>query len=182
MFFTLGHGTLAPTAFLRLAEDLDAIADVRSYPGSRRAPHYAREELERWLPEAGLRYRWVPALGGRRRAPRDLPRGGWEQPAFAAYAWAMADAAWLAAAEDLVGRAGAPGGLREGLLCAETLWWRCHRSMIADYLVWRGLDVVHLQPEPTNHRDVLGDRLERYPLGVIAAWEAWQTSQEPRAG
>jgi uncharacterized protein (DUF488 family) len=60
------------------------------------------------------------------------------------------------------------------MMCAETLWWRCHRSLIADYFVWRGLEVVHLQPELNRHSHVIGDRLSRYPSEVIAAWREWQ--------
>lgn len=163
-----------------LVQGVDAVLDVRSYPGSRRHPHFDREAMEEWLPAAGVAYRWQPALGGRRRAPRTEAgestgvTDGWETPAFAAYAVAMADPTWLAAAEELIALAASAEAPKVALLCAEALWWRCHRSMIADYLYWRGVDVVHLQPRPSHHADVVDDRLSRYPAAVLEAWERWR--------
>jgi uncharacterized protein (DUF488 family) len=192
MILTVGHSTLSQDEFLALIRDVDTVLDVRSYPGSRRHSHFGREAMEVWLPAAGVGYRWQPALGGRRRAARGASTGpaaapgavadtrgavehsaGWESPAFAAYALAMAEASWLEAAEELIVWAGAPAAPRVALLCAEAVWWRCHRSMIADYLHWRGLDVLHLQPRPTHHAEVVDDRLGRYPEPVLLAWQAW---------
>ena len=174
MLFSVGHSTLSSDEFLALVAELDLVIDVRSYPGSRRVPHFAREAMEQWLPAAGIQYRWVPALGGRRRLPAGAAPGGWESEMFAAYAWAMAEPDWLAAADEVLTWAAAPGLPMVGLLCSEAVWWRCHRSMIADYVVWRGLDVVHLQPQRTRHREVIGDRLSRYPASVVRAWEEWK--------
>lgn len=80
---------------------------------------------------------------------------------------------WLEAADTLAARAFGPRAADLAVMCAETLWWRCHRSLIADYFVWRGLEVVHLQPELNRHSQVIGDRLSRYPPEVIVAWGDW---------
>jgi len=196
MLFSLGHSTLSVPEFLALAADLDVIVDVRSFPGSRRYPHFARESMAEWLPAAGIVYEWQPALGGRRKAPDPPPTsaagsghltaadisapgradaaGGWHSAGFSNYAAAMMQADWLAAADDLATRAGDPGPPALAFMCAEALWWRCHRSMIADYLVWRGFQVCHLQPKPTLHGPAVAERLERYHPAVIQAWETWR--------
>jgi uncharacterized protein (DUF488 family) len=173
VLYTLGHSTATREAFLELARPLDVLVDVRAFPGSRRSPHFAREELARWLPEAGLVYEWLPALGGRRRSSKPAASaGGWQDPSFAAYAAATGEPEWLLAAETLLVRAGHEGPPALGLLCAETLWWRCHRSLIADFLVWRGAEVWHLRPggRPQAHSRAAGPRLERYPPAVLARW------------
>lgn len=176
MLFSVGHSTLAVDEFLALIAELDLVVDVRSYPGSRRVPHFAREAMEHWLPAAGIEYRWLPALGGRRRLPAGASMGGWDNEMFAAYAWAMAEPPWLTAAEEVLPWAASPGSPRVGVLCSEGVWWRCHRSMIADYVVWRGLDLVHLQPRRVPHSEVIGNRLARYPADVVRAWELWEGS------
>ncbi|MCZ7661468.1 MAG: DUF488 domain-containing protein [Thermoleophilia bacterium] len=94
------------------------------------------------------------------------------------YSLAMAAPEWLEATDELIARA--LHGRNLAFMCAEGLWWRCHRSMIADYVVWRGSDVCHLQPQHTRHSAVLGDRLERYEPRVIQVWEDWR-SAHPRA-
>jgi uncharacterized protein (DUF488 family) len=181
MFFTLGHGTANRESFLELARMLDLIVDVRAHPGSRRSPHFARDELALWLPQAGIGYEWRPELGGRKRLASPLPDSGWQDPGFAAYAAATAEPAWLAAADDLFARGRAEGSPKIGLLCAETLWWRCHRSLIADHLVYRGVEVWHLRPgaRPTAHSEVSAPRLARYPANVLAAWEGSRRSTAP---
>lgn len=181
MIFTIGHSTLEPSDFVALLAGVDAVVDVRSYPGSRRVPHFSREQMEVWLPEAGVAYEWRPELGGRRRLPPGVDAGAsrWRVAAFEAYAWHTASDAWLGSVESLIERAAEPvGGVRPGaeqlaLMCAESLWWRCHRSLIADYLVWRGVEAVHLQPERTLHSRAVGDRLERFPDAVVESWRGW---------
>lgn len=172
MLYTLGHSTATPEAFLAFAEPLDIIVDVRAFPSSRRSPHFAGEEMACWLSAAGLAYEWLPALGGRRRSKAGQNHSGWRDPGFAAYAAAMAEPEWLAAAAALFARGAAADSPSLGLLCAETLWWRCHRSLIADYLVWRGAEVHHLRPggRPVAHSAVTADRFARYPPAVIEAW------------
>ncbi|MPZ87859.1 MAG: DUF488 family protein [Nitriliruptorales bacterium] len=130
---TVGHGTLP-------AEDLRALlagagvtllVDVRRHPGSRRHPHVARDALAVWLPEAGIAYRWEEALGDRRRGVPDSPNTGLRNASFRAYADYMATAAFRTAATRLVA---VSARQPTAVLCAESLWWRCHRRLLADYL------------------------------------------------
>jgi uncharacterized protein (DUF488 family) len=143
------------------------VVDVRSFPGSRRNPQYARDALERSLPGAGLAYVHERALGGFRRPRAASVNGGWEHPGFRGYADYMAEDEFRAGLERLQTLA------RERpttVMCAEAQWWRCHRRLIADALVVRGWRVEHLGlgPEPVEHEltqfAVLGpDRTLTYP-------------------
>ena len=144
VFFTVGHSTRTLEAFVSLlhAAGVRAIADVRRFPASRRHPQFNRENLEVSLPDAGIAYRHFPALGGRRgKGLPDSPNGWWEIEAFRHYA------------DNALGAelAGALRQLREyghtqtcAVMCAEAVWWRCHRRLIADYLLAAGERVVHL--------------------------------------
>jgi uncharacterized protein (DUF488 family) len=122
---------------------------VRRHPGSRRHPHLARTRLERALPEGGIAYEWRGEdLGGRRTPPPSgRPRHhALRVASFRAFADHMDTPAFRAALEQLArDAAGAP----LALMCAETLWWRCHRRLIADALALRGVEVVHIIPPHT---------------------------------
>jgi uncharacterized protein (DUF488 family) len=144
--FTVGHSTHALDAFVALLQGagVEGIADVRAYPGSRRMPHFGREELERTLPGIGIRYRHLPALGGRRRPAPDSPNGGWNNGQFRGYADHMASDEFLA------GRAALEALAAErptAAMCAEGPWWHCHRRLLADALLARGHEVAHLHPD-----------------------------------
>jgi hypothetical protein len=182
LIFTIGHSTLQPDGFLALLrpDAVDIVWDIRSYPVSRWT-RFRREQLEVWLPAAGVEYRWVPELGGRRGRPREVPSGepaaeapsgaeragSWREEGFFNYQWYMTTPAFLTAADELIEL----GRRREvAIMCAEGLWWRCHRSMVSDYLVVAGANAVHLQPSRAVHDRVIGDRLERYDPSVLAAW------------
>ena len=124
------------------AHGIAAVADVRRFPGSRRHPHFAREALEAWLRGHGIAYRWMPELGGRRTPRPDSVNTGWRVDAFRGYA------DYLETPE----AAAAIASLRElarerptAVMCAEALWWQCHRRLIADRLLAEGLDVVHIE-------------------------------------
>ena len=182
MIFTVGHSTLQPEAFVALLAlgPVDLVWDVRSYPVSR-WQWFRGDALQDWLPEAGVGYRLAPDLGGRRGRPpgesarREPPAesdsagvaSGWREPSFVNYQWHMTTPTFFAAADELIGL-----GRRRNvaIMCAEGVWWRCHRSMIADYLTTAGVSVVHLQPRRTLHSDVIGDRLGRYEAAVLYAW------------
>lgn len=143
---TIGHGTRTTdelAALLRLA-GVTTLIDVRRYPLGRRQPHLSREALAETLPSRGIRYEWWgEALGGRRSpSPGAVARTGWRNPAFAGYAEYMATAEFCAALTALEERARAGEAL--AVMCAETVWWRCHRRLIADALVRDGLQVEHL--------------------------------------
>jgi uncharacterized protein (DUF488 family) len=145
--FSAGHGTRTTEQLAELLRDggVELLVDVRRLPGSRRHPHFAREALASSLPSLGIRYEWRgEELGGRRSRRRDGPsrHPAWRNDAFAGYADYMDTPAFreaLARLEDA-----ATAGTSLAVMCAETLWWRCHRRLIADALVLRGFEVIHL--------------------------------------
>ena len=141
--YTLGHSTLDLDAFLALLarHGIAGIADVRRYPASRRHPHFGREALAASLTAAGIAYDWLPALGGRRPARKDSPHVGWRVDSFRGYADHMDSAEFAAGLARLVELAAARP---TAIMCAEAVPWRCHRQLIADTLVARGVDVVHV--------------------------------------
>jgi len=144
MLYTVGHGTLALEELTGLlgGAGISKLVDVRSFPGSRRLPHFAREEMARSVPAAGVRYEWRPALGGRRRPRPGSVNVAWRNLSFQAYADYMASTAFLDALDQLVADA---AGDNVAVMCSESLWWRCHRRLIADGAVLlRGIEVWHL--------------------------------------
>lgn len=120
---------------------MSALADVRSFPSSRRNPQFNRAALEQWLPEAGVDYQHFPELGGRRDPVPASPNKGWRERGFRGYADHMASAEFASGLERLERLARAKP---TAVMCAEALWWRCHRRLVADALVVRGSDVLHL--------------------------------------
>jgi uncharacterized protein (DUF488 family) len=141
--WTVGHSTRPLQGFLDLlaANKIEAVADVRRYPGSRRWPHFSQAQLAPALEERGLVYLWLPELGGRRTPEVDSPNTAWRSPAFRGYADYMATEPFADGLDRLVSLA---YGLRTAIMCAEALWWRCHRGLIADVLRWLGMEVVHI--------------------------------------
>jgi len=144
--WTIGHSTRTISAFLGLLTHfgLEAVADVRRFPGSRRQPQYAQAALEASLAEHGIAYQWFPALGGRRRPRPDSPNTAWRNDSFRGYADHVSSAEFAQGLRELLDLA---GRLRTTLMCAEALWWRCHRALIADVLCVRGIRVVHILDE-----------------------------------
>jgi uncharacterized protein (DUF488 family) len=142
---TVGHSTHAPEAFLRLlrAAGVEGVADVRRFPSSRRHPHFERPALERMLGEAGIAYSHLPELGGRRDPVPGSPNGGWQVGQFQGYADHMQTPEFRAGIERLLELG---GERRTAVMCAEAQWWRCHRRLVADALLVRGVDVRHLGP------------------------------------
>jgi uncharacterized protein (DUF488 family) len=150
---TIGHSTLPLADLLGLlaAQGIRNVVDVRRYPASRRHPHFARESLAAALAEAGIAYRWLPGLGGRRSGRRDSPHVAWQSASFRAYADHMETAEFRRELNELIELA------RTGpttVMCAEAVPWRCHRQLIADALVARGIDVRHIvgHGDPQEHR------------------------------
>jgi uncharacterized protein (DUF488 family) len=141
--WTIGHSTRSLDELVALLAQygIQAIADVRRHPGSRRLPWFARDALEKSLPAQGLAYLWLPALGGRRRARPDSPNTAWRNASFRGYADHIGSEEFAAGLDELLELA---GRLRTALMCAELLWWRCHRALIADVLTVRGIEVVHI--------------------------------------
>lgn len=143
--FTVGHGARPADALLAVLREagVTVVVDVRRFPGSRRHPQYGREALAGRLAAAGIGYEWQgEALGGRRARPAGSRHFALRQAAFAGYADHMDTDGFRAAVEVLVARARAVE--RPAVMCAETLWWRCHRMLIADALTMRGASVIHL--------------------------------------
>ncbi len=141
---TVGHGARPIASFLTILVQagVDTLVDVRRFPGSRRHPQFGRDRLEAAVCDAGLRYTWQgETLGGRRRGRPDTRHTALRNPAFAAYADHMDTPAFRAAVDDLIASAATR---LPAVLCAETLWWHCHRMLVADALVLRGTVVEHL--------------------------------------
>jgi uncharacterized protein (DUF488 family) len=146
--WTVGHSTRPLADFLQVLAGyrIQLLADVRRFPGSRSQPQYQQPVLESALRGAGIGYIWLPALGGRRRPVSDTPNTTWQHPAFRGYADHMANEEFAGGLFQLLTLA---WGLRTAVMCAEILWWRCHRRMIADVLVSLGAHVVHIRDGKT---------------------------------
>jgi uncharacterized protein (DUF488 family) len=141
--WTVGHSTRSIGEFKEIlaAHDIGALVDVRSFPGSRRYPHFNKSELAVALESVGIDYLHLPELGGRRKPSPDSRNMAWRNASFRAYADHMESEEFQKGIETLL-RLGRK--TRTAVMCAEAVWWRCHRSLIADYLKAKGLDVVHL--------------------------------------
>jgi uncharacterized protein (DUF488 family) len=160
--WTIGHSTRSTEELLRVlrAHGIELLIDVRRFPGSRRSPQHASDALAQALASAGLAYHWIPRLGGRRRPDPGSPNLAWRHPAFRAYADHVETEEFAAGLFELLDLV---HGLRTALMCSEMLWWRCHRRLIADVLVWLGLPVVHIRDEHAAEAHRL-----REPAALIA--------------
>lgn len=196
MIYTVGHSTLEIPEFLKVVADLTTIWDIRSHPGSIH-PQFNKEAMETWLPQNGKEYIWEPRLGGWRdvhislaekfepygvnvkaysgrkfpkqqiAASRTDREPSWTNVGLYEYSFFMMLPEFHDAAAELVER-----GKKEnvGICCAECLWWKCHRSMVADYLYFNGVEAIHLQPKLTFHPKVIGNRIERYHPAILENW------------
>ncbi|HET7456210.1 MAG TPA: DUF488 domain-containing protein [Gemmatimonadaceae bacterium] len=147
--FTVGHSTRALEDFLALLEreGVRALVDVRTFPGSRRYPHFNGDALAASLAERGIGYEHAPALGGRRRPRLDSPNVAWRNAGFRGYADHMATAEFRGAMTALLdGAAARP----TTVMCSEAVPWRCHRSLIADAALARGALVLHIMDAGTK--------------------------------
>ena len=144
---TIGHSTHSIDEFLGLLDrhGIEALADIRRYPGSRKHPHFNRDNLATALPRAGVEYHWFEALGGRRKGSGGSTRNlGLRNESFRAYADYMATPEFHKAVERLLGLAGRK---RTVYMCSEGLFWRCHRRLVSDDLLARGIVVQHILPD-----------------------------------
>lgn len=141
--WTIGHSTHTIDEFIALLREheIEQIADVRRFPGSRRYPQFNPEELAVSLGTAGIDYVPCPALGGRRKALPDSPHSAWRNEAFRGYADYMDTEEFRAAAAALATIARRE---RTAIMCAEGVWWRCHRSMISDWFKVHDWTVMHI--------------------------------------
>ena len=172
MLFTVGHSTHSLDAFVALLRDagVEAVADVRRHPGSRRLPQFNRETLATELPAAGLGYAHLEALGGRRRAVPGSPNRGWDSAAFRGYADHMGTPEFAAGLAELEAMA---QEMAVAVMCAEAPWWRCHRRLVADALVVRGWIVRHISPD---------GRVVDHALTDFAVVERGTITYPPRQG
>jgi uncharacterized protein (DUF488 family) len=141
--WTVGHSTRSAEEFgkILLAHEITVLIDVRSFPGSRRLPQFNRDALAASLRELGIEYRHEPRLGGRRKPRADSHNTAWKNASFRAYADHMESEEFRRGVEELLEVAAQQ---RTAFMCAEAVWWRCHRSLIADYLKAEGHTVIHI--------------------------------------
>ena len=140
VILTIGHSTRPIETFLRLlqAHDVQCLVDIRTVPKSRHNPQFGRDRLVPALRRAKIHYRHLPGLGGLRRPKPDSPNTGWRHAGFRGFADYMGTAAFARSLDRLLVLAARE---RVALMCAEAVPWRCHRSLVADALLVRGVDV-----------------------------------------
>jgi uncharacterized protein (DUF488 family) len=177
--FTIGHGTRSANELIEVlrASRIEQLADVRRFPGSRRHPHFSREEMQGWLLAAGITYSWRgEELGGRRSRTGGVSRHpAWRNAAFQGYADHTESETYRSAIERLEAESTTT---RLAVMCAETLWWRCHRRLIADTLELRGTHVVHLLNPGTEQRHVLHPAVRLDEDG----WPVYDVGETPELG
>lgn len=158
---TIGHGTRPIEAFLELLQGagVQRLVDVRSFPGSRRHPQFGQDALAESLRATGIEYGWARDLGGFRKARADSPHVAIRNAGFRGYADHMEHEEFRAARDRLIEEA---REARTTVMCAESVWWRCHRRMLADALLAAGCDVLHVME---------GGRLDRHRLHPAARLE-----------
>ena len=169
---SVGHGTLPAEGLSTLLAQagVQRLVDVRTAPGSRRHPHFGRVEMSRWVAAAGIDYRWEPDLGGWRKPLPDSPNTALRHSGFRGYADHMATPVFAAALDRLLAEAIEK---TTAAMCSETLWWRCHRRLLADAAVLtRGAQVLHLGHDGrmTTHRPTDGARVD----GGIVVYDGGQ--------
>ena len=168
MLLTYGHGTESAerTVATLTGARVAALVDIRTAPGSRRNPQFVRAAMEEWLPEAGIAYRWEKRLGGFRRPSPGNPDVAWREDMFRGYAEHMRSADFGAAIDAVLAEA---ESRQVVVMCSESLWWRCHRRLVADYVsVARAVEVRHLMHDGRTeaHRPSPGLRLREDGLLV----------------
>ena len=142
--YTIGHSTRSLEEFIAVlqAHSIQTLVDIRSFPMSRRLPHFNREALEKSLADVGIRYVWMPALGGRRKKIRDdSPNIALRNDSFSNYADYMLTDAFRHGVEELINLAEES---RTAYMCAERVYFHCHRMLVSDWLVAHGHDVQHI--------------------------------------
>ena len=168
--YTVGHSTRSFDEFVGVLKQhaVRAVADVRRFPRSRKYPHFNDDALGEALPDAGVRYVPVPALGGRRRASADSINTGWRNEGFRGYADYMQTPQFE---EGLARLAELAEGTPTAVMCAEAVPWRCHRSLISDAMLVRGWEVLDIVGEasPAPHRLTPFARVEGVRITYPAA-------------
>jgi uncharacterized protein (DUF488 family) len=142
--WTIGHSTRKIDQFISLLEEneIKLVADVRGLPGSKRYPQFNKEALAQSLCEHGIHYEHLPELGGRRKPRPDSRNTAWRNASFRGYADYMETEEFRDGVERLLDLANESG--QTAIMCAEAVWWRCHRALISDYLKAQGIEVTHI--------------------------------------
>lgn len=202
MIHSIGHSTLSEEQFIKSLRGVSTVVDIRSHPSSK-WPQFRKESLETWLPAAGVKYEWEPRLGGwtenhmgfasqmlthgvdiacysRGKFPKqriakntqvDPNKPAWTNVGLYDFSWFMSLNEFIEAAEELISRTD-----DVAIMCCEGPWFKCHRSMVADYIAFRGHDVRHL-PGKKTHTQSLGNRLDRYDPEILKSWKDFNGSK-----
>lgn len=143
LIWTIGHSTRTAEHFIRMLRsfNIEVLVDIRSYPGSKRYPHFNKENLEILMPQNNIEYMHLKSLDGRRTVQKDSKNTAWRHPAFRGYADYMETDAFENGIQQLETIAVKQ---RTAYMCSEAVWWRCHRSMVSDYLKLNGWTVYHI--------------------------------------
>jgi uncharacterized protein (DUF488 family) len=164
--WTIGHSTRKIDHFISMLEEngIKLVVDVRSLPGSKRYPQFNKEALSDSLGQHGIRYEHFPELGGRRKPSPGLRNTAWRNASFRGYADYMETGEFQKGVDRLVDLTSEVGPA--AIMCAEAVWWRCHRALISDYLKARGIEVIHViganktEPHPfTSAARIVGGTL-----------------------
>lgn len=169
---TIGHGTVSAEELIGLLRGAGAVllVDIRTAPGSRHNPQFGRAEMERWLPLAGIAYQWQRALGGFRKTSPESPNTALRHASFRGYADYMMTQEFATGANELLQSA---GSALTAVMCSESLWWRCHRRLLSDYLTLvRDVEIRHLMHDASLHE-------HRLTEGVRAAGDHVVYNQLP---
>ena len=143
IIYTIGHSTRTEKEFILILNSfkIELLADIRSYPGSKRYPHFNKENLQQTLLAHKIIYQHFPELGGRRKTLKDSKNTAWRNDAFRGYADYMETEDFkegISRLEDFASQ------YKTAYMCSEAVWWRCHRSLVSDYLKWKGWLVMHI--------------------------------------
>lgn len=170
--WTIGHSTRSHEEFesLLASQRIELLIDIRSFPGSRRYPHFNKENLSLALQENGIAYRHMPGLGGRRKPLQDSVNTAWRHPSFRGYADYMQTPGFR---EEIAILEGLAKNARTAYMCSEAPWWKCHRALVSDYLKIHGWMVWHimeggkltLHPYTSPARQVQGELFYDGPSG-----------------
>lgn len=156
--WTIGHSTRTSDQFIAMLQSfrIQLLADIRSYPGSRRYPQFNKEALEISLPKNDIKYIHIKELGGRRKANPHSANTAWRNDAFRGFADYMETAEFKKGIDDLQQLASIE---RTAYMCSEAVWWRCHRSLISDFLKSIGWRVMHIMDK---------EKAEEHPYTSVA--------------
>jgi Uncharacterized conserved protein len=146
IIYTIGHSTRTQEEFISILKSfkIELLIDIRSFPGSRRYPHFNKENLQQILPGNKIQYQHLLELGGRRKVSKDSKNTAWRHDAFRGYADYMETDEFkkgISKLEEVALQ------YKTAYMCSEAVWWRCHRSLVSDYLKWKGWKVMHIMAE-----------------------------------